>query len=83
MAKVKAYRVLRSFPALHKETGQPVHITRENEHEIPNLLTASAIKAHVESGGLAEDTVDDEGQRASDVVTADATTPTTGKTKGR
>jgi hypothetical protein len=54
MAKTKAYTVLRAFPARHKETGEEVWITRENEHLIPEILTTARIKAGVESEALAE-----------------------------
>lgn len=54
MAKMKAYSVQRTFAARHKDTGEEVWVTRENEHQIPDMLTASRIKECVESGALAE-----------------------------
>lgn len=54
MAKIKAYNVLRAFPARHKESNEEVWVTRENEHLIPDMLSAARIKAGVESGALQE-----------------------------
>lgn len=66
MAKEKRYRVLYAFPAVDKE-GKEVHITRENEHRIHEILKPSTIKAQVEGGALAEDEVD-----ASEAGTTDS-----------
>jgi hypothetical protein len=55
MATTKGYTVLRAFPARHKDDPEKeVWITRENEHDIPNLLSAARIKAGVDSGALQE-----------------------------
>ena len=54
MAKMKAYTVRRAFAARHKESNEEVWVTRENEHLIPDMLTAARIKDYVESGALEE-----------------------------
>lgn len=62
MAKIKAYTVVRAFPARHKDdSAKEVWVTRENEHEIPNLLSAARIRAGVDSGALQEYETDDPG----------------------
>jgi hypothetical protein len=54
MAKTKAYSVRRAFAARHKDSGDEVWVTRENEHLIPDMLSTARIKDYVDSGALEE-----------------------------
>jgi ribosomal protein L19E len=56
---MKTYTVQRAFAAPAKGGGGEVYITRANENDIPDLLSASAIKEYVKSGALVESGSDD------------------------
>lgn len=73
MAKIKAYTVKLAFPARHKDTNEEVWVTRENEHLIPDMLTAARIKAGLDSGALEEYETD--GETPLGAVSAPAKTP--------
>jgi hypothetical protein len=61
MAKIKAYTVLRAFPARHKDNAdEEVWVTRENEHLIPEMLSTARIKDGIDSGALQEYETDGE-----------------------
>jgi len=53
MATAKGYRVKRAGWAPRKGGGD-VHITRENQDQIPQLLTAATIRERVQSGAFEE-----------------------------
>lgn len=69
MATRTAYRVIRSGFAPRKGGGD-VYLTRQNEDQIPDLLTQSAIKERVDSGALEEYEIPLDETRPEDLVAA-------------
>lgn len=74
MPTKKVYRVLMAFSSADKD-GNAVHVSRETEHLIPDLLTQKRIAELVAGELLEESTVDSEGHSASHVVTAEVEEP--------
>jgi hypothetical protein len=48
----KGYIVRHTFPVKHKTTGQIVDVTRENQDESEDMMSAAKIQEHVDSGAL-------------------------------
>lgn len=71
MATIKTYTVKRARWAKSKVDGQPVHISRENQDQIPHLMYAADIRESVKSHGFEEHDTGLEETTPEDVEAAD------------